>query len=94
MLTWEGVQTLGAANIAEKLTVRPPPLCPHTTTPAHPSIRSAPQSLPFEKVLHKVTTFDAQPCSADLRNILVSVTGLLVVRPNLTLRAALLHVLT
>ncbi|KAH8100214.1 nuclear transport factor 2 [Cristinia sonorae] len=36
-------------------------------------------SLPFEKVQHKVTTFDAQPSSPTIASILVSVTGLLLV---------------
>jgi hypothetical protein len=38
------------------------------------------QSLPFEKVQHKVTTKDAQPSSQSVASLLVSVTGLLVVR--------------
>ncbi|PCH38422.1 nuclear transport factor 2 [Wolfiporia cocos MD-104 SS10] len=36
-------------------------------------------TLPFEKVAHKVTTFDAQPSSPTLSSLLVSVTGLLLV---------------
>ncbi|EJF62651.1 nuclear transport factor 2 [Dichomitus squalens] len=36
-------------------------------------------SLPFEKVQHKVTTLDAQPSSATVASLIVSVTGLLVV---------------
>ncbi|KZT11585.1 nuclear transport factor 2 [Laetiporus sulphureus 93-53] len=59
MLTWEGQQLLGAANIAEKLT-----------------------SLPFDKVLHKITTLDAQPSSLSVASMIVSVTGLLVVEDN------------
>lgn len=39
------------------------------------------QNLPFQKVLHKVTTKDAQPSSSSVASLLVSVTGLLVVRP-------------
>ncbi|KAH9915791.1 nuclear transport factor 2 [Epithele typhae] len=35
--------------------------------------------LPFEKVLHKVTTLDAQPSSPSVASVIVSVTGLLVV---------------
>ena len=37
------------------------------------------QSLPFEKVVHKVTTQDAQPSSPSVPSLLVSVTGLLLV---------------
>ena len=50
-----------------------------------PELRRArlPQSLPFEKVQHKVTTLDAQPSSPASASILVSVTGLLVVRTDL-----------
>ncbi|KAJ7796879.1 hypothetical protein B0H14DRAFT_2913316 [Mycena olivaceomarginata] len=36
-------------------------------------------NLPFQKVLHKVTTKDAQPSSSSVASLLVSVTGLLVV---------------
>ncbi|KAI0736806.1 nuclear transport factor 2 [Fomitopsis betulina] len=59
MLSWEGSQILGAANISEKLT-----------------------SLPFEKVHHKVTTLDAQPSDQSMSNMIVSVTGLLLVDDN------------
>jgi len=38
------------------------------------------QSLPFEKVQHKVVTLDAQPSSPTVASLVVSVTGLLVVR--------------
>lgn len=44
------------------------------------------QSLPFQKVQHKVTTLDAQPSSTAVPSLLVSVTGLLLVsyiRPDL-----------
>lgn len=37
------------------------------------------QSLPFQKVQHKVTTLDAQPSSTTVASLLVSVTGLLLV---------------
>jgi len=37
------------------------------------------KSLPFQKVQHKVTTFDAQPSSTEVASLLVSVTGLLLV---------------
>ncbi|KAG6829855.1 hypothetical protein H0H92_003298 [Tricholoma furcatifolium] len=36
-------------------------------------------NLPFQKVEHKITTFDAQPSSPSVASIIVSVTGLLVV---------------
>ncbi|KAH9056753.1 nuclear transport factor 2 [Lactarius vividus] len=36
-------------------------------------------SLPFAKVLHKVTTLDAQPSNPAVASLIVSVTGLLVV---------------
>jgi hypothetical protein len=42
-----------------------------------------PQNLPFQKVQHKVTTIDAQPSSPTVASLLVSVTGLLLVRPIL-----------
>ncbi|KIY48332.1 nuclear transport factor 2 [Fistulina hepatica ATCC 64428] len=35
--------------------------------------------LPFQKVIHKVTTIDAQPASSEIASLIVSVTGLLVV---------------
>ena len=38
------------------------------------------QTLPFEKVQHKVTTLDAQPSDPTMSNMIVSVTGLLLVR--------------
>lgn len=41
------------------------------------------QGLPFSKVQHKVTTLDAQPSSPTVASLLVSVTGLLVVRHSL-----------
>ncbi|KAG2364979.1 nuclear transport factor 2 [Suillus spraguei] len=36
--------------------------------------------LPFEKVAHKISTFDAQPSSLDMSTLLINVTGLLRVR--------------
>ncbi|KAN0141104.1 hypothetical protein V8E53_000860 [Lactarius tabidus] len=36
-------------------------------------------SLPFSKVIHKVTTLDAQPSSPTVASLIVSVTGLLLV---------------
>lgn len=38
------------------------------------------QELPFEKVAHKISTFDAQPSSLDMSTLLINVTGLLRVR--------------
>ncbi|KDQ59639.1 hypothetical protein JAAARDRAFT_175095 [Jaapia argillacea MUCL 33604] len=35
--------------------------------------------LPFERVVHKITTLDAQPSSPTMASMIVSVTGLLVV---------------
>lgn len=40
------------------------------------------QSLPFEKVQHQVTTLDAQPSSPTIASLIVSVTGLLLVRTD------------
>ncbi|KAF8955444.1 hypothetical protein BDZ97DRAFT_1674006, partial [Flammula alnicola] len=37
------------------------------------------ESLPFQKVQHKVTTLDVQPSSPTVASLLVSVTGLLLV---------------
>ncbi|KAG1790874.1 nuclear transport factor 2 [Suillus plorans] len=54
MMTWEGKQFQGGANIVQHL-----------------------NELPFEKVAHKISTFDAQPSSLDMSTLLISVTGLL-----------------
>ncbi len=43
------------------------------------------KSLPFQKVLHKVETCDAQPSNPAAGSIIVLVTGLLKVRPLLRL---------
>jgi hypothetical protein len=84
MLTWEGEPILGAIAITEKITVRRSstvPLCYGLTR--H-------KSLPFKSVQHKVTTLDAQPLAPLAEgSILVSVTGLLVVRYSLCERLAL-----
>ncbi|KAG9318182.1 hypothetical protein JVU11DRAFT_261 [Chiua virens] len=71
MLTFESVQFLGVAKIHEKITVTI-----HSSTP--PLMLIIPQSLPFQKVQHKVITIDAQP-SIHPGAIIVSVTGLLLV---------------
>lgn len=85
MLSWEGTQILGDAAIAEKLTVSCILWWRLTV------FICSPQSLPFEKVQHKVTTLDAQPSSPSVASLIVSVTGLLLVssdwftRPSMTL---------
>lgn len=78
MLTFEGTQIVGAAAIVEKLTVsgrRRVALCSLLNGLCFYGFH--PQSLPFAKVAHKVTTTDAQPSSAT--SLIVSVTGLLLV---------------
>lgn len=42
----------------------------------------SPQGLPFDKVAHKITTFDAQPSSATVASLIVMVTGQLMVDDN------------
>lgn len=75
MMTWEGVQLQGAEGIVEKLQVRGVvasgqlPVLTYFIT----------QSLPFSKVVHQVTTVDAQPSSTSVASLLVSVIGLLKV---------------
>lgn len=64
MLTFEGAQTQGAQAIVEKLVV-----CAFWLTL---------QSLPFQKVQHKVDTRDAQP-TGDGNSLVVLVTGMLLV---------------
>ncbi|ORZ22725.1 nuclear transport factor 2 [Lobosporangium transversale] len=54
MLTFEGVHTLGAQAIVDKLI-----------------------SLPFQSVVHKVSTHDSQP--SDNNSIVISVTGQLLI---------------
>ncbi len=81
MLSWEGSPLLGAANITEKLTVS---FFCLALLPGN-SLKF-PQSLPFEKVQHKVTTLDAQPSSPSVASLIVSVTGLLVVRIDLSIQ--------
>ena len=80
MLTFEGTPFKGADAIHEKLTVRITFVLVVSN-----STYSVVQSLSFEKVLHKVTTHDVQPASPEIsnRNILVLVTGLLVVRVHI-----------
>lgn len=75
MLTWEGSPIQGATAITEKIQV----CCSPTLERAQLNLRLF-QSLPFQKVQHKVTTLDAQPSSPSVASLLVSVTGLLVVR--------------
>lgn len=71
MLTFETSASRGVEAIVEKLTV----CCP-LAQEGFILIRR--QSLPFEKVAHKVNTLDAQPAS-DSGAILVMVTGALMV---------------
>ena len=75
MLTFEGTQIQGADAIVEKLTVF---LCLYDGSYKYLS-RYLYQSLPIQKVQHKVTTQDAQPSTTTLPSLLVSVTGLLLV---------------
>ena len=82
MLTWEGNQILGAANISEKLTVRKLRRLIHRSHALTPWTHYEQKSLPFEKVQHKVTTLDAQPSDPSMSNMIVSVTGLLLVRSH------------
>jgi hypothetical protein len=76
MLTFEGTQIQGVNGIIEKLTAST-----HVSTLIKSDTDLPPvlQSLPFQKVQHKVTTRDAQPSSPGLASLIVSVTGLLVV---------------
>jgi hypothetical protein len=77
MLTFEGSPIRGVGAIIEKLTVNPFPSA--TCFPKSHILFFATQSLPFQKVQHKVTTLDAQPSSGTTASLIVSVTGLLVV---------------
>jgi len=72
MLTFEKAEFLGGSAIVEKLTV-----IIHFFLDL-PSVLIIPQSLPFTKVRHNVSTIDAQP-SKFSGAIIVSVTGLLLV---------------
>jgi hypothetical protein len=80
MLTFEGTPIQGVKPIIEKLTVGIflPLNLTACLTPILISSFAA-QSLPFQKVLHKVTTRDAQPSSPSVASLIVNVTGLLVV---------------
>ncbi|KAF8911183.1 hypothetical protein CPB84DRAFT_1763527 [Gymnopilus junonius] len=64
MLTFEGTPIQGAAAIVET-----------RARIVHATELLTPQSLPFQKVQHKVTTLDAQPSSPSVASLLVSVTG-------------------
>jgi hypothetical protein len=75
MLTFEGNPFQGVNAIIEKLTVSFFGLL----YAANRNLIFATQSLPFSKVLHKVTTRDAQPSSPSVASLIVNVTGLLVV---------------
>lgn len=72
MLTWEGSPLKGVNAIVEKLTVG------LNSSGTRPRL-TATKSLPFSKVVHQVSTVDAQPSSMTVPSMLVSVMGLLVV---------------
>ncbi|GMG49640.1 unnamed protein product [Aspergillus oryzae var. brunneus] len=78
MLTFETSSVQGVRDITEKLTVS------HTRVISGGSVNSNAngnrvlQSLPFQKVVHQVSTLDAQP-SNEAGGILVMVTGALLV---------------
>ena len=87
MLTWESTQLQGTASIVEKLTVRPlhtPTLSNCLPGSAQPPQRRflQRQTLPFAKVVHKVSTLDAQPSSTTSAALVVLVTGPLIVSPT------------
>ena len=71
MLTFETSATQGVTAIVEKLEVCVP-------LAQHRNMLIKRQSLPFEKVKHRVATLDAQP-SSETGAILVMVTGALMV---------------
>ena len=75
MLTFEGAPIQGIAAIIEKLTVN----ISFALPPIFNLSSLATQSLPFQKVQHKVTTLDAQPSSPSVASLILNVTGLLVV---------------
>ncbi len=81
MLTFEGNPIQGVARIIEKLTVSTFLSSYSLPRVSHinPNIILVMQSLPFQKVQHKVTTLDAQPSSPSVASLIVNVTGLLVV---------------
>ena len=74
MLTFETAAVQGVSGIIEKLTVNPL----ETVRAQEPLANGLAQNLPFEKVVHQVSTLDAQPSRDD--GILVLVTGALLVR--------------
>ena len=76
MLTFENQPSRGTSSIIEKLTVRlfASSICSFHTQ----ALLIQAQSLPFEKVSHKVGTLDAQPAN-EQGAILVMVTGQLLV---------------
>jgi hypothetical protein len=78
MLTFEGAPIQGVGAIIEKLAVNPF-ISVACFSKSHHILFFATQSLPFQKVQHKVTTLDAQPSSGTTASLIVSVTGLLVV---------------
>ena len=76
MLTFEGQQFAGTSDVLEKLTVS---LYRERCFTSATQTFFFFQSLPFERVQHKVTTLDVQPASKSVASLLVSVTGMLIV---------------
>ena len=79
MLTFEGAPIQGVGAIIEKLTVNPFTSVARVSKSHHILFYFVTQSLPFQKVQHKVTTLDAQPSSGTTASLIVSVTGMLLV---------------
>jgi|SRR4051794_39520535 hypothetical protein len=80
MLTWEGEAILGVQNIITKLNVSSFPFSQlRKTFPPDAPLGVVKQGLPFEKVAHKILTVDPQPSSNNSANLLVLVTGQLLV---------------
>lgn len=75
MLTFESTAIGGVANIIEKLTVG---LCGPIIRDERSALNNNEQTLPFQKIQHRVDTIDAQP-SSEAGGILVLVTGALLV---------------
>lgn len=71
MLTFETSAIQGVTGIIEKLTV--------LDLASYFAMLTSVQTLPFQKVVHKVATLDAQPSNPS-GGILVMVTGALLVR--------------
>ena len=74
MLSFEGQQFQGVKTIVEKLCVS------IELRRGISNVLFFQQSLPFQRVQHRVATVDAQPANPQLGSILVTVTGQLLVR--------------